>query len=138
MSWDPWTEAEACGVAVAVVPCPVPGVYFPDRALIAIDAGSPPAVQRSALAHELGHHELRHAAGGDGTSLARQEVRANRWAAARLLPVGDVAAATRGAVSWAEVAAALDVDLSTLETRLAGLDRAERRQVRRAAKEMGL
>ncbi len=138
MSWDPWSEAEARGVAVAVVPCPVPGVYFPDRDLIAVDAGSPPAVQRSALAHELGHHELRHAAGGDATSLARQEVRANRWAASRLVSGDDLAAAARGAVSWEEVAAALDVDLPTLDTRLAQLSRAERALVRRAAGEMGL
>ncbi len=138
MSWNPWSEAEACGVVVAVVPCPVAGVYFPDRALIAIDAGAPAAVQRSALAHELGHHQLRHDAGGDATAIARHEVRASRWAATRLITAENLAAAARGAGCWSEVAAALGVDPPTLEIRLAGLTRRERALVRKAGRAAGL
>lgn len=138
MSLDPWSEAGRREVTVAVVPCPVPGLYFPDRALIAIDAGSTLAVQRSAMAHELGHHELSHRAGAGATDIARQELRASRWAARRLVAIDDLAAAVRGAAGWDEVAAQLEVDRPTLDTRLAGLTGAERRRLRSAARDAGL
>ncbi len=138
MSWDPWTEAGRREVTVAVVPCPVPGFYYPDRALIAIDAGATSAVQRSAMAHELGHHELSHRADTGPTDIARQELRASRWAAQRLVSIDDLAGAVRGAAGWDDVAAQLEVDRPTLDTRLAGLTRAERRRLRAAARDAGL
>jgi hypothetical protein len=57
------------------------------------------------------------------------EERAKRWAAVRLVELGNLKAALRGSNNLSEVAEALEVDPELLEVRLRWLDDKERREL---------
>lgn len=116
-------------VTVVVDHCPRPGVYLPDEATIVIDRHQTRAMRRSALAHELGHHELGHRPTSAPQVAARQELRASRWAVVRLIGLADLAEAMVAAGSWWEVAESLDVDPELLEIRVQALTDEERRKL---------
>ena len=104
-----------------------------DGAVIALRAGTSAAQRRCTLAHEIVHLErgLRDC----GPWLHREEQTVHRTAARRLITVSELAAAIRDlgrADDRAALAQALDVDTETLLVRLATLEPAERRALRRA------
>ena len=139
--WNPWDELRRHpDVEVLVGPCPLPGLYVPDRAAIVVATGQTRAMRRSALAEELGHHALRHRPHPDPVETARLEARAQRWADVRLVGLDDLAAALVGATSWHDVAEHLDVDELVARRRVERLTPEERRLLRRLVgrRELGL
>lgn len=82
------------------------------------------------LTHELAHHDLGHRPTTNPALADRQEERARRWAAVRLVDLQDLKAALRGADNLVEVAEELQVDPELLEVRLRWLDDNERREMR--------
>ncbi len=133
MAWSPWAEiGRYPEVAVYHVPAPAPGLYFPDRGVIVIAAGSTRAQRRSALAEELAHHVLGHRPDLSALEVARQELRARRWAARRLLPLAALERAfgtEPDLGDLAGVAETLGVDEATLRFRLGDLEERERHRL---------
>lgn len=113
-------------------PIPRPGLYFPDDAAIVVGTGQSRAMRRSAVSEELAHHSLLHRPHPDPTETARLELRARRWAMERLIDIPGLVAAMSASSSWAEVAEHLEVDEAMVRRRVAELDAAQRRRLRRA------
>lgn len=135
VGWSPWAAvADHPDVDVLFVPgLPTRGLYWPDRQTICIRSGLTRTMRRSILAEEYAHHQLGHRPHPDRSETARLELRARRWAARRLISLTELAAALRGASSWAEVAEALDVDVALLHARTACLSEGERLVLQAAA-----
>lgn len=68
----------------------IDGIYLHQHRAIVIRRGLDPWVERSVLAHELGHAYYSDEPTPDPVRDARQEARANRWAANLLLAGQDV------------------------------------------------
>ena len=118
------------GVRVRTAPTPVGwfGVYDHRRRLITLRPGLRPAQRACTLMHELGHANYGH----EGVT-AKQELLANRWAAYRLIASDDLLALAGSGMSVGEVAAALCVTPSMLETYLKMLTFQELEALRKAA-----
>jgi Zn-dependent peptidase ImmA (M78 family) len=127
--WDPWREAEAAGLDVfeVSIPPPTKGLYDPTRGAAAISRGLSQVTTRSVLTHELAHHVLGHDGNCTPRDEARQEERARRWAAVRLVTLEDLAAALRLTDDFFELAEILHVDPELLEVRIRWLTEGERR-----------
>ncbi|MGN6301903.1 MAG: ImmA/IrrE family metallo-endopeptidase [Angustibacter sp.] len=128
--WSPWAEL-ARRPDILVHRCRLDeakGWWCPDERVILLDDRLDRRETRCVLAHELGHVVLGHTglpdvAGADRLS-ARIEVAADRWAARRLLPGGQL----RRALALypddeAAAAAELDVTAEVLRLRLADATR---------------
>ena len=122
--WNPWDHVD--GLTVGYSHLVEGGRYYPTLELVVLGHRLTPRGERCALAHELGHHHLAHVPTRDVQCAERQELRAKRWAAVRLVELEDLAEAIAGAPSWFEVAETLDVDPELLEIRVASLTDAER------------
>lgn len=125
--WDPWDHLD--GLSVGYSNLVEGGRYYPTLDLVVLGRRLSPIGEKCALAHELGHHHLAHVPTRDVLHAERQELRAKRWAAARMVEIEDLAEAMAGAPTWFEVADALEVDPELLEIRVAGLTDTERRQL---------
>lgn len=73
------------GLQLIEQPGPSRGGYRPATATIRVDPGMSARTTRSIVAHELGHAVLGHEPTGDPTIRARQELRADEWAARLLI-----------------------------------------------------
>lgn len=121
--WDPWRHLETSGLELMWAWLPhVMAAYVPDHALIILNPEAVSASQRSALAEELGHHELAHFPTPDPTETARMELRARRWAAARLITTESLIEAAKWTTNLSELADELEVDLDLLVERLTQLE----------------
>lgn len=105
--------------------------WYPDHDLIVMDARTKQVVKRCALAHELAHRERGDRACADGRAARRQELAADQWAARWLIGIEPLAEALRWTSCEVEAAAELWVTLHLLRVRLADLEPAERRHLRR-------
>ena len=138
MHYCPWEDL-AGRDDIVYRSCPLPGVdglWFPDLKAIALDRRLNRAGRRSALAHELVHVDsgdvqLAHV-GPDGPRLARrQEARADREAARRLIPVDALALALATyPYDLAAVAEELEVTLDVVACRIENLHPAEQGYLR--------
>ncbi|MEI4273893.1 ImmA/IrrE family metallo-endopeptidase [Klenkia sp. LSe6-5] len=135
-AYDPWQDAESRADLDVVIDPDLPARrgdawWVPMLRAIAIRADLHPTHERCVLAHELVHvdDDDRQLAGRgpDGTRLGRrQEQRADRTAARRLIRIRDlVAAVTTHPTDPAAVAHELDVTQHMLRVRLEHLQRAE-------------
>ena len=104
--------------------------WYPDRDLILMDARAKQVVKRCALAHELAHRERGDRA-CDGRAARRQELAADLTAARRLIGVEAIAETLRWTSCEVEAASELWVTLHLLRVRLAHLESAESRYLRR-------
>lgn len=108
------------------------GWWCPQDRVILLDDRLDRRRARCVLAHELAHALLGHAGcppafAGRRWLAGRLEAQADRWAARRLVALGDLAAVLAEGPADAEtVAAELDVTAEVLRCRLAGLEPAER------------
>ena len=136
-AYDPWQDADArSDVDVVIDPALPPGRgdawWIRMLRAIAIRDGLHPTHRRCVLAHELVHVDADDdqlaGHGPDGTRLGRrQEQRADRTAARRLIRLQDlVAAIATHPADPAAVAHELDVTQHVLRTRLEHLHDAER------------
>lgn len=75
---------------------------------------------------ELAHHDLDHWPVQDPVEEARQELRARRWAAVRLIDVDQILEAVKWTPYLHEVAELLDVDPDLLAVRVELMDDEER------------
>jgi Zn-dependent peptidase ImmA (M78 family) len=136
VTWSPWRELAArpdiwvhrCLLEDAL------GWWCPQERVILLDARLDRRTARSVLAHELGHAVLGHVGAEtfaeDEWLARRQERQADRWAAARLVRVADLAEVLVERPAGPEVAAsALNVTEAVLSVRLAMLEPAERREL---------
>jgi hypothetical protein len=71
------------------------GGYHHGSRTVRLDPGLPRRVARSVLAHEIAHHVFGDTTAAHGPARARQERRANEWAAMRLISLDAYAAAER-------------------------------------------
>lgn len=71
------------------------GGYHHGSRTIRLDPGLPHRVARSVLAHEIAHHVFGDTPAAHGPARARQERRANEWAALRLISLDAYASAER-------------------------------------------
>lgn len=127
VAWDPWLEETSVDIYEA--PLPVPGVYLPFDNAILIAKGQTESMRRSALAEELGHHVLGHLPHPNQAEVDRMEERAARWAAVRLVSIGDLMEALRSSDDVFDVAEELGVDPELLEVRIRWLSDDERREL---------
>ena len=105
---------------------PLHGAWMPTERVILIEQSLPCAERRAALAHELAHLDVGDRATADCWFSQRQESAADRLAAWRLIPIMDLAAVLRWCHDPREASDELDVPLSVLLLRAAGLHPAER------------
>ena len=105
------------------------GWWYPERQEIVLDARMTQAERRSTLAHELVHAEQGDRPTATGVLSARQEARASRIASCRLVTLDQLAEALLWSQDESELAAALWVDVETVQARLAALTRAEHRKL---------
>lgn len=138
MLYDPWADLAARPDIVCRT-CRLPagdGLWFPDLRAIALDESLDRVGRRSALAHELVHVD--HAdvqiagCGPDGPRQARrQESRADREAARRLIPVSALGhALATHPHDLGAVAEDLDVTVHLVVCRIEQLQPAEQVQLR--------
>lgn len=131
MEWDPWTDAGEQGLIVSCSPLVRGGRYFPDLHLVVLGWPLSESQRRTVLSHELAHHHLGHRPQDEWQAHRRQEVRADRWAAVRLVTVEALARAVIGASDWSEVAEELEVDPALLELRVRDMSEGDRAEVMR-------
>ncbi|MCW2539556.1 MAG: hypothetical protein JWN95_1281 [Frankiales bacterium] len=135
--YDPWHDLGERwpGVTIQVVPMTgdLLGQISGDGRIIELRAGTSSGQRRATLAHEIVHLERgRHDCGPWQT---REERQVHAMASRRLLRVAELVTAIRalgGSQDLRALAVTLDVDLETLEVRLADLERRERRVMRQA------
>lgn len=126
-AYNPWRQvAELTDILVVVTPLKHADAYWePDERVILLDRQLNQAERRSCLAHELAHLEAGDTCcghGPDADRLARrQEARADRTAAERLISLDDLVDALRWALGYEEVAEHLHVDCRTVRARLRDL-----------------
>ncbi len=126
--WSPWEHLDRSAVRLAWARLPyVTGAYVPGVATVILHPESTSTQQRSALAEELAHHELAHEPVADPVALARQELRARRWAAVRLVSAEQILEAVMWTPYLHEVAELLDVDPDLVEIRVELMTLEERR-----------
>ncbi len=108
----------------------IPEVLCRRRKVILIESEDSWPAKRCSLAHAVAHLDLSHEATASGTFDRRQEDHANQLAARRLITIEDLAQV----LSWTrfntEVAAELEVDIRTLNTRQVHLHPSERAELR--------
>jgi hypothetical protein len=131
--YDPWADLAERWPEVSVVLKPMSGTLLGEvrYPVIALRAGTSAAQRRCTLTHELIH--LERGVDDCGQWARREELAIEREVADRLVPLPRLIAAVRaqgGAECRPTLAAALDVDLMILQTRLDSLTRAEKRQIR--------
>jgi len=135
--YDPWADLRrnwpGIRLVIEAMDDDLLGELRLDEGVIAIRAGTSAAQSRCTLAHEIVH--LERGVRDCGPWLQREEHAVHSTAARRLIQVEDLIDAIRylgGSSDRAALAQLLDVDSETLAIRLAGLDRAEIRALRRA------
>lgn len=135
LSYDPAADVAARHpdwvVASADLGGLVPEVLCWQRKVILIEADDSPEVRRSSLAHAVAHLDLGHARTLPGFFEHREEIEADRLAAARLVPFPALAEAIAWTADREAVARELGVDLQMLAVRESMLSRHERRTLRR-------
>lgn len=104
----------------------IPEVMCRRRQVILIESRESWAAKRCSLAHAVAHLDLGHEATTSGTFDRRQEDHANQLAARRLITIEDLAAVLCWTRFNTEVAAELEVDIRTLNTRQVHLHPSER------------
>lgn len=77
--------AEEQGLRIVERRGSTPGGYDPSTGVIRLDPGLSARTARSVLAHELGHAALGHVPSSNPSVRARQERRADEWAARTLI-----------------------------------------------------
>jgi Zn-dependent peptidase ImmA (M78 family) len=139
VAYDPWADLHArphicCDWHSVELPLG-DGWWLPDVLGIVLDRRLTRVERRCALAHELRHvdhgdEQVAHI-GPDGPRLGRrQEARADREAAHKLIELDDLAAAMRAYIDHpAAVADDLDVTLAVLHCRLDTMTAAERSEL---------
>lgn len=130
--WDPWDALATDYPHVCVrhtphLPAHMLGATDGSTIWLATDQTS--SERRCTLAHELIHIELGHY----NCQPAHVEQAVEAEAARRLIPLGRLQAALAWTARDVEAAKALDVDVATLRTRIAGLTEAERTQIGQSA-----
>lgn len=101
------------------------GWWCPESRVILIDHRLTAAERCSTLLHEVAHALAGDAGTADWVQEAKQEARAELWAARKLLPIDALADGLRWAQDERELAADLGVDLDLLVCRLRTLSKAE-------------
>lgn len=119
------------GISTADLAGDVMGLWDQATRTIWLDSRLTFAERRCTLVHELVHAERGDIPCVDAVLDLRQERRVEREAARRLVNLEDLADAVRWSNDQAEVADALEVDLATLQARLAALSDTERAAVTR-------
>lgn len=127
--WDPELAAAEMGLDVIRLPMSIRGFYDPDREVAVVNSDLTQIQTRSVIAHEVAHHALGHIGTSDPIGRSRQEERARRWAAIRLVSIADVLEALRATGNLFEVAEELQVDPELLELRLRWLTDDEKQTI---------
>lgn len=104
----------------------IPEVMCRRRKVILIESGESWASKRCSLAHAVAHLDLDHVATEHGYFDRSQENHANQLAARRLIPIQDLARVLSWTRFITEVAAELEVDIRTLNTRQVHMHPSER------------
>lgn len=108
----------------------IPEVMCRRRRVILIESQDTWPAKRCSLAHAVAHLDLNHQATASGTFDRRQEDHAHQLAARRLIGIDDLARALSWTRFITEVAAELEVDIRTLNTRQVHLHPSERADLR--------
>lgn len=108
----------------------IPEVMCRRRKVILIESREAWAAKRCSLAHAVAHLDLGHEATKAGTFDRRQEDHANQLAARRLIALDDLIDVLCWTRFSTEVAAELEVDIRTLNTRQVHLHPSERAELR--------
>lgn len=108
----------------------IPEVMCRRRKVILIEDKQSWPEKRCSLAHAVAHLDLGHQATSHGTFDRRQEDHAHQLAARRLITIDDLARVLSWTRFITEVAAELEVDIRTLNTRQVHLHPAERAELR--------
>jgi hypothetical protein len=135
--YDPWQDLDERwpDVTIHVVPMTgdLLGQISGDGRIIELRAGTSSGQRRATLAHEIVH--LERGLHDCGPWQDREERQVHAMASRRLLRVAELAATIRalgGCDDLRAMAIMLDVDVETLEVRLADLERRERRIIRQS------
>lgn len=136
--WHPWRELRHSPALLLELTHDIPSGdawWSPAHEVILMRPGLLQVERRCALAHELGHRELRHTGQCGYPDARRQSVRAehhaDRWAARRLIELDRLVDVGRWTSCRDEAADELWVTRHLLEVRLAHLHPAERGYLRR-------
>jgi hypothetical protein len=127
--WDPWAAVDEDGVVVGFANLRIKGAYVPAIDVIVLRHDLGHIEERCTLAEELGHRTLGHKPHPSRAEVDRMEQRAARWAAVRLVTIGDLMEALRSSDDIFEIAELLGVDPELLEVRIRWLSDDEKEEL---------